>query len=230
MMRYSNCSHDKIEDKDFFKGCEGLLKIGLIKKGKRDSYQWGYEFSFWKNPTILVKIGKALTISLLFPVSLMFFISIGKGILEALRLSIAIFGYGIFTIAILLLITYPIAAMINGGKYYVLFKVDNNGINHIQLDKKYKKPQVSIFLNILIGLSGNNITSGGADFVAAIRQSLYTNFNKVKSVKISRSRNTIYLNEAIKHNQIYVENEDFDFVLNHILKNCPKDIKVLGKT
>ena len=107
--------------------------------------------------------------------------------------------------------------------------MDDKGVNHIQLDKQYKKAQALGYLSALIGLSSGNLTTAGSGLMAATKQSLYTSFKKVKSIKVAKARNTIYVNETLSRNQVYVSNEDFDFVLEHILNNCPKNVRVTNK-
>ena len=45
------------------------------------------------------------------------------------------------------------------------------------------------------------------------------NVRKVKGVK---RRNLIKVNEPFFFNQVYAEDEDFDFVFNYIRSHCPK--------
>ena len=149
--------------------------------------------------------------------------------MDAIRLSATIFAYGVIGMAILLIIAYVFVGFLYGGKYYVLFKMDDKGVNHIQLDKQYKKAQALGYLSALIGLSSGNLTTAGSGLMAATKQSLYTSFKKVKSIKVAKARNTIYVNETLSRNQVYVSNEDFDFVLEHILNNCPKNVRVTNK-
>lgn len=196
---------------------------------KGTDMQWMYEFSFWKNPAILITSAKVMLLALFVPAIFMFFISLSDGFIDAIRLSTTIFAYGAIGMAILLIIAYVFVGFLYGGKYYVLFKMDDKGVNHIQLDKQYKKAQALGYLTALIGLSSGNLTTAGSGLMAATKQSLYTSFKKVKSIKVAKSRNTIYLNETLSHNQVYVANEDFDFVLEHILNNCPKNVKVMNK-
>jgi hypothetical protein len=202
-------------------------KTGSITVNGSD-LQWMYEFSFWKNPAILITVAKVLLISLFVPAVFMFIITLGDGFGVALGIAGTILGYGVLVMAALLAIAYPLVGLINGGKYIVLFKMDAKGVNHIQLDRQFKKAQALGFLTALIGLSGGNLTAGGAGLMAATKQSLYTSFKKVKSVKAVRSRNTIYVNESMTRNQVYAEKEDFDFVLEHILRHCPKNVRVSG--
>ena len=191
--------------------------------------QWMYEFSFWRNPAILITSAKVMLIALFVPTVFMFFISLSDGFMDAIRLSATIFAYGVIGMAVLLIIAYVFVGFLYGGKYYVLFKMDDKGVNHIQLDKQYKKAQALGYLSALIGLSSGNLTTAGSGLMAATKQSLYTSFKKVKSIKVAKARNTIYVNETLSRNQVYVSNEDFDFVLEHILNNCPKNVRVTNK-
>lgn len=193
-------------------------------------YHWMYAFSFWKNPTILITTYKLLLLAALVPGLLMFFLTLAEeGLAPAFKIFIIIMGGGAVLIAALLAIAYPFIALIYGGKYYVLFKMDNNGINHIQLDKQFKKAQAIGFLTTLLGAASGSVAAGGAGILAASRKSLYTSFNKVKSITVNNRRNTIYINETLTRNQIYVSDENFQFIKEYILNHCPKDVKYIEK-
>lgn len=210
-------------------GTEIETDKGIIQDGA-DSYRWMYEFSFWKNPVVLITTYKILMLGLLVPSLLMFFLTLSEdGVAPALKIFITIMGGGVVLMSVLLAIAYPFIALIYGGKYYVLFKMDNNGINHIQLDKQFKRAQALGFLTTLLGAASGSVTAGGAGILAATRKSLYTNFKKVKSMKIHARRNTIYLNESLTRNQIYAKHEDFQFVKEYILNHCPKNIRIVEK-
>lgn len=195
----------------------------------QDSYEWMYEFSLWKNPTALMTAFKVLLMGLFVPTTLMFFLTLGNGIGKALKVVIFILGYGVILMIILLIIGYVILASIYGGKYYVLFKMDEKGVNHIQLEKQYKKAQSLEFLTALMAISSGNLAAGGAGILAASKQNLYTSFKDVKKIVINPRRNTIYLNESLKRNQIYVNKEEFQLIKGYILNNCPNNVKVIEK-
>ncbi len=80
-----------------------------------------YEFSLWKNPTALMTAFKVLLVGLFVPTTLMFFLTLGNGIGEALKVVIFILGYGVILMIILLIIGYVILASIYGGNimYYL---------------------------------------------------------------------------------------------------------------
>ena len=208
---------------------EEIMISKNITKSAAGSYNWMYEFSLWKNPAILITSYKVLLISSLFPALLMFFLALEDGIINSFQVLLSVLGIVVAALTVLLAIAYVVLGFSYGGKYYVLFKMDDKGVNHIQLDKQYKKAQALGFLTALIGVSSGNISAAGAGLLGASRKNLYTNFKKVKYIKIYNKKNTIYLNESLIKNQIYATKEDFQFVKQFILENCPKKIKIVEK-
>ena len=197
-----------------------------VVRDQNGNLSWVYEFSFWKNPSILLTAWKVMMLACLAPGLLMFFLSLGDGLFEAFKTSLMVFGIAAGAITVLLAIAYPLLALMYGGKYCVLFKMDDQGVDHIQLKKQFQKAQALGFLTLLMGLAGNNFSAAGAGLMSATRQSMHTTFSKVKSVKINESRHTIYLNETLNHNQVYAEPEDFSLVKDYILSHCPKNAKI----
>ncbi|MBP7279864.1 MAG: hypothetical protein KBA11_10675, partial [Sedimentibacter sp.] len=200
-----------------------------ITESSEGSYNWMYEFSLWKNPAVLITVFKVLLIAMMVPVLLMFFLTLGDGLGEAFKLLLSMLGIGFVLMTVLMIAGYVMLSLTYGGKYYVLFKMDNKGVNHIQLDKQHKKAQALGFLTALTGLSTGNISAAGAGLLGASKKSMYTNFKKVKSVKFSPGMNTVYLNESLNKNQIYAEKEDYPFIKEFILENCPKNVKIIEK-
>ena len=48
-----------------------------------------------------------------------------------------------------------------------------------------------------------------------------SDFDKVRRVKANRRQHLIKVNQTLERNQVYVTEEDFDFVLDFIRKHCP---------
>lgn len=195
-----------------------------------ENREWLYEFSLWKNPAILITTGKVLLIGLSAPTLLMFLLTLSEaGLQEALRVAASILGIGLIVMAVLLLLGYALTGLIQGGKYIVLFQMDKEGINHIQLQPQHQKAQAMGFLTALTGVVSGNLSVAGAGLMAATKRNLYTPFRNVKSVKLARSRHTIYLNETLAKNQVYAAPEDYDIILQEILARCPRDVKISGQ-
>lgn len=184
--------------------------------GEDGVYRWIFQYSLWKNPIVFFTVAKVLGISVVPVGLLMFFLTLGEGLLEATKVMFLVLGicYGIF--AILLVVAYVFLGVLYGGKYYVLFEMDENGIEHIQLKSQYKKAQAIGFLTAALGGAMINPTVAGVGIASATKQSQKTIFKKVRSVKVMKSKNTIFINEMFSKNQVYVEKEDFDFVKEYI--------------
>lgn len=68
---------------------------------------------------------------------------------------------------------------------------------------------------------------GGAGLLSGSRQMLYSDFSKVKKIRIQKKKHVLYLDAPFNHNQIYVEQVDFDTVSAYIIAKCPQ-AKVKG--
>ena len=204
---------------------EGTVGLKIIED-EGGGMRWLYPYSFWKNPAILITTWKVLMLSLSFPAVLAFSLYLENGIAEAAKISLMIMGIGAVALTGLLAIAYALVGWSYGGKYYVLFKMDEKGVHHIQLKSQYDKAAAMGFLTALVGLASRNFAVAGAGLMSAVRQSLYTDFSKVRSIKVREKRNVIYVNETLSRNQVYAEDEDFDFVRDYIIAHCPKGIKI----
>ena len=193
--------------------------ITLCPDGK---YRWIYEMSLLKNPTIILLIWK-----------IFFFIVVGIFLFTVIMdagnsdfwwdgflNSAKIFGYILLGMTGLCLLGYLVYAAMMGGKYRVMFEMDERGVNHKQLPKQAKKAQAIASLTMMAGAVSGNLTTVGVGMNAA-RTEMYTEFEKVKRIKAYPRRNLLKVNCTIEHNQVYAEREDFAFVKDFILAHCP---------
>ena len=190
-------------------------------------YRWTYEFSMYRNPTILFTVWKAM--GLAFGLVWLFVAGIdlfengfdAQSQLQLAGVFLLVFaGVGI----VLGGLSYLILAAVYGGKYCVVFEMNTQGVRHSQLPKQFKKAQVLGAIAALAGAAGGSFTATGAGMLAASRSTMYTEFAKVRGGRVARKRSTIYLNERLERNQIYAEPQDFDFVLWFIRSHVPADV------
>lgn len=185
--------------------------------------RWVYEMNMWKNPTVLITIGKVLLIASLAPSILMFFLtSFEDGLMAGISVFFQIEVIIIGIILGLLIIAYPLVSVINGGKYCVVFEMNAHGINHIQIQKQFKKNQVLAMITTVAGALSGSPQTAGAGLMAASRQHLYSPFSSTKKLVLKPKRHVIYINEILKHNQIYANDAQYDFVANYIKEHVPK--------
>ena len=207
----------------FFKAVKVVANIIQDNDGV---YRWVYEFNLYKNPTILftvlkiligiVVIGLVIMLACMIP-DLMRGYAGSNDVLETLRFG----GLFVLLFVVLTVVGYLVYALMHGGKYCVVFAMDDEGIMHKQLPRQYEKAQIIGVLNVLAGLAGGNVTQIGVGLVTSTRDSLSSSFQSVRSVKGSRALRVIKVNEPLAKNQVYVEPEDYDFVFGFIRDHCP---------
>ena len=195
----------------------GSGNIMLCSDGK---YRWVYEFSMLRNPTLYFTVLKVLTIGALCCTLFVIATSIGSEGLGAFIEGAKVFGIGMVIFVPLSFLSYLILAAQYGWKYIVLFEMDENGIIHQQQDKQFDKAKGIAWLNAFIGAARNDIGAVGRSISVMTNNSTSSEFGSVKKVTLLKRRNTIKLDQPLSHNQVYVENEDWDFIENYIVERC----------
>ena len=109
-----------------------------------------------------------------------------------------------------------------GGKYTILFTMDENGVIHEQIPEQAKKARKLGILTAGAGLATGRLSTIGLGINVANRTSMYSDFKCVRSVKKGLWGNVIKIREILSNNQVYTHDEDFDFVYNYIREHCPK--------
>ena len=192
--------------------------ITMCNDGK---YRWVYELDMYKSSVIIKEVWRAMLIAGVIVLAILFAINIMDGdLMETLQFvgQAAAILFGIFLV--LSIIGYLVFAYIIGGKYCVVFEMDEEGINHKQHDKHVKKSELVGAITVLAGLAGGNLSTVGTGILAASRTSMLTSFDDVKELEILPKEHLIRLNETLSRNQVYAEDEDFAFVANYIKSHC----------
>ena len=191
-------------------------------KQKNGVYRWTYELNLYRNPTVLITVLKVLGLSMGLVWLFAVLISIGdRGFWWDGFLSVTkAFALVMLGLVVLGAIGYYLYAFILGGRYCVLFEMDEQGVKHTQLARQFKRAQVVAALTTLAGAASGNPTVMGSGILAGSRASLYSTFASVKKVAAVKARHVIYLDARLNHNQIYVEDEDFDEVYAFIAARC----------
>lgn len=193
-------------------------RVRLCDDGK---YRWVYEMNMLTNPTIFLTVFKIflyiiLAGWLIFGTFLYLihgdfegFLDMSKGMLVALAI-----------MAVLTLLGVLFLAALYGGKYVVLFEMDEREIKHIQLPRQVKKAQAISLITTLVGLAAKKPTTAGAGLLAAGKSSSTSVYANVRRVVARRNLHLIKVNQLLNKNQIYVPDEDFDFVYEFIKSRC----------
>jgi hypothetical protein len=194
-------------------------RVMLCKDGK---YRWIHEVNMFKNPSILFDVWKVLGITMLIVIVIVGFILVISGDLDvdgmlgmgkAMLITTAI-------MAVLSIIGYLVYALIAGGKYIVLFTLDEKEVVHQQMPRSAKKGQIIGDLAILAGLATGRMGTIGTGMLAKSRTSMTTTLSDVKRLTPCPRMNMIKVNETLSKNRVYVCKEDFFLVYNFLCEHC----------
>lgn len=192
-------------------------EVRLCNDGK---YRWVYEMHLIKNPTIFLTVFKIFAYIIIGFLIFGFFLYVingdWTGLWDMAKACLVALG-GMF---VLTLLGVLLLAAIYGGKYVVLFEMDEKEIAHIQMPKQVKKAEVIGLITALVGAAANSPTAVGSGMLAATKNKSTSVFANVRRVKARRWLNLIKVNQLLNKNQVYVPKEDFDFVYDFIKSHC----------
>ncbi|MCQ2402078.1 MAG: hypothetical protein MJ059_09225 [Lachnospiraceae bacterium] len=188
--------------------------ITLCDDGK---YRWAYELPMMKSMAILVTVWKVLGISMCVPYLI---VLISGGFDDFFKIT-GVFLLILLGIIILSLLAYTIVAAMYGWKYCVIFEMDDEGLMHAQQPNQVKKGQAIGWIAALAGAGSGNLTLAGSGLLAATKNGQYSEFSKVRTIKAYPKQHLIKLDYLTSHNQVYVEDDAFEFVEDYIRSRCP---------
>ena len=194
-------------------------------------YRWIYELNMYRNPIIFYTVVKVLGISFAVVAVFMFIVSLFD---SGFSLSSVFDGFGdmlhqsdtkyafiaLLVFLSVVVLSYFIVAKSYGGKYMVLFEMDDKQIVHQQMESQFKKMQAINWLTFMAGAVSGNYSMMGLSINNSVRSSMTSEYAHVRKIIPKKRLNTIKVNELLEHNQIYVCDEDFDFVLNYLREHC----------
>ncbi|MBQ6654115.1 MAG: hypothetical protein IJM79_01140 [Erysipelotrichaceae bacterium] len=193
----------------------------LVLQDFSGTYRWIYELPMLKSYFLLFEVWKVLGIAALIIAIFGSVVSLidGDG-LEGVKNSIEMIIVPLWILMVLSLPAYYIVTKANNGKYTVLFEMDEEGIDHIQI--KTDKAKALELLTIFVGTAAKNRTTTAAGLLSASGGNLYSPFSKVRRIKAYPEKNLITLQGPFFRNQVYVDDQEFQFVYDYIVHHCEK--------
>ena len=193
----------------------------MLIKEDENKYSWVYEQPMLKSFFLLFEVWRVILIAAAILALFLIIMNLitGNGF-EGILSSIGMAGLAGGIIFVLSIPSYYIVTKANNNKYTVLFEMDENGVDHTQIKTEAAKALEA--LTILAGIATRNRTTTASGILSATGGSLYSDFRKVRKIKVLPDKNTIMLNGRFVRNQVYAEDEDFEFVSNFIIEHCPE--------
>ena len=227
------CGFELPENSALCEHCGGLAQgvkisdnIRLCDDGK---YRWVYEVNLWKNASALLETVRFLFLVSLGSGVLLFLFRLGDGDLAyALKGAAEDAGVLFAIMTGLLLLSYPVYAILMGGKYAVLFEMDEKQIEHIQMEKQVKREELVDWLWSINEVIESGALATGLSVRTAESTALISEYEYVKKLRLNPKRNLISVKGPMTANQVYAAPEDLEFVWNHLKEHCP-GAKVTGE-
>ena len=188
-------------------------------------YRWIYELNILKNPVILITIwelfGGVILVQIIFSL-----------ILEAIDGNISswfneyVLSPGVITAPAILFgfsfIVFAVYGCVCGWKFIVLYEMDDNGVNHIQMPRHFDRSMALSWVTAMAGVGDSSFSTSGAGILAASKFVSTSNFEYVKTVIRKKGLHFIKVAEIFEKNRVFVDEADFEFVWEFITRQCPK--------
>lgn len=187
-----------------------------------DKYRWLYKINLFKDTLIPLTVFKIFALSCFAPVLLLLVLSIFEGNFTRdwfMFIKVYLLLISIFTV-LLLFSYYLVYIPIRGGKYFVMYELDDNNIKFIESKKNSDK---MIWLNgigIFAGLVSGNLGVAGANMISASRKQMNTKMKNVKKIVVYKSNVMKLISNDMTRNLIYYTAENKDFIINFMKNNC----------
>ncbi|MBO7673389.1 MAG: hypothetical protein J6S63_00110, partial [Atopobiaceae bacterium] len=195
-----------------------------IKQDEHGTYRWVFEYSLWRDPTVFLTVFKVFAgvgLGIIVLVSIFDLVDGSWDIIDLadrLRFDAIILAF----ICGLSLVGYVVFALVQGGKYCVMFTMDETSVEFRPLPKEVSRAEAIGALNVLMGLATGNATQMGIGLTSSAANAMTSDFSNVRSIHGYPRRGVIKVNEPFAKNQVYVEKDDYDFVFGYIRDRCPR--------
>ena len=192
--------------------------ITMCQDGK---YRWVYELDLYKSSAVFHEVWRVIGGICLVAAVISFVAGWMNGsFMDGLKAAVGTGGGAIAIMFVLTVIGYLVFALMVNGKYCVLFEMDEAGVNHKQQEKHVKKSELVGAITAIAGIASGRPGVAGTGILAAARTSMYTSFDDVKELEFLPKQHLIRVNETLNRNQVYVEDEDFNFVADFLRVHC----------
>lgn len=196
--------------------------IDLCPDGK---YRWAYNFNLYTNLMYLRRLWRvALRVVVCVWLFVMTVLIASYGFVLNGVLSVS--GSILFATAIALAcisLVYYIWAAIGGGRYCILFELDDRGIYNIHLPRQYTQTQIQSYIEQFIAgdSDGSQIT-----YAAELsKKTICSDFRAISGINANEKRRIIKLYGPFAKNKIFTKGADFELVLGTISGNSSPQAK-----
>lgn len=195
-------------------------KVVLCDDGK---YRWMYRLDLKENHSVMHTVYMAVGICSLLPLVILSVIFLIDGeFINAMKTILPIYLLVMLVVAIITVVSYYAVKAHYGGAFTFLYEMDEEGIMFKRCEEDDEKTKEIGDIGAFIGAMTGNLGLVGTGTYMALSNGEYSRFSKVYSVKARPEWNLITVTSFMLFNSIYVNDEDYDFVLDYIKAHTGK--------
>jgi len=192
-------------------------------------YRWIRERSYYKIPLLMIFIMKVVAVV----IAVIWLIYVLKNLGDedfwkgSFYKTTGVFAGIMAVTMILIVIGYMIYAKMKGGRYYMIFEMDEEGIRYIELQTSVDKDAAEALLEPL----SDTEDPDRADEALTVAASLaYSEFRKVKVVRAFPEWAVVRLKEKLISSEVFLSDDHYRFVLEFIVSHVSEKARVIGMT
>ncbi len=186
-------------------------------------YHWIYEMDMKQDRSILRLILKIVLWCMIGILALIMILCLHDGMsLSAFMENAWIILLCLAVIIAICFFAYWLVSKMYGGRYVMLYDMDEEGIAFSQTYDEAEKTRLLAAFSSLAGAAVGNHGLAASGMAAAGNTGGYSRFAKVRRVTVKKNENRIDLYSPFLLNMIYIDPKDFDFVEEFICKRCTK--------
>lgn len=207
-------------------GTHAPIPDGSLRMYPDGKYRWVAELSLFSHPALLLLMWRAIielwviagvavlaTCVLMNEADIMMALEICMGLLPEACL-------GVLALMGVVAAIYGIYALAHGGKYCVIYEMDDYILVHRQLPCRIKRKEVNDALSVMADMTPIRLRQAITP-LQMITECLASDFSAVRSIKGYRRHNLIKVNEPLAKNRVYVDSQAFAFIMRHVRERCP---------
>ncbi len=206
------------------------LSERVTRHGKE--YRWLHDVSLWRDTILPMMLFKIILLAALFPASILLIIETLDGsFMQGLKASVQVYAIVAGILLGLFIIAWPLYILVSGGRYSILFEMDDKGIDHVQMPARgVNRTDLLARAGFMAGLASGNPSAAGASLLALSRKRMHTSFGSVRKVIIYQRRHVIKLiARDMTRNLVYAQAEDFELIRDLVLERCPKQASIMRR-
>lgn len=190
-------------------------------------YTWRYDYHMFKKPGMFLSLVGIFFLVGFGVLMLVLIGSIFSGNIRSMDEALEMIKIGFIigaVMAVLSALGYLITAAAYHGKYEYVYLMGVDGVFQTQTDRQLRWNRGVGMLAAAGGAARGNFAIAGGGLSSARRTGVGLEFGKMRKIKPNRNRNYIHVKQKIQSMKVRVGDEDFDFVKDFMIRNCPNAV------